>query len=176
MKNVLFVLFMVVSSKCLAGEKIPVVDIFTLKSLPRLPILAEGCEGECCGLLKSQKVLADINLAEGPGRGFKNVGVIKKGEVLDSVEFFIKILKFGSTKVNGKKLKVLTYMAEGNVSIWDGKKVRATECTSGGDICDDNLKQAATESWLRIKTKRGVTGWANISARGDGILDYDSCH
>jgi hypothetical protein len=176
MRKFYLMLFIFVSTKCLADEKTQVVDIYSLKSIPTLPVLTKGCEGECCGLIKSKKVLADVVFSESPNKTAKTLGLVKKGEVVDQADFFIKILQFGSTKINGKKLTVLKYIAEGNVSVWDGTKVRATECVSGGDKCDDKIKYAKTESWLRIKLKNGLTGWAEVSASDNGILELDTCN
>jgi len=175
MKMMLLLSLFVLSSKVSAGDQIPVVDIYTAKTLPKLPVLTEGCEGECCGLLKSNKARRAFDLFESPKRPSKKLAVVSKGEVLDSVDFFTKIVKFGSTKVNGKKVIVLMYLSEGNVVIWDGKKVRQTECNGGGDTCSENPKQAETESWLKIKTKSGVTGWADLPAREGSEFDYGWC-
>jgi hypothetical protein len=160
--------FLVWSLVAYAGARIPTVDLSAAKSLPRLPILIRGCEGECCGILKTKMARFEFQLYETPDRSSKKVSLIKKGEAFESAEFFTKMLKFGEVREGQKKLTVLTYLSEGSSIVWDGKEIRATES-------DEDYRSPETESWVQIKTKTGVEGWANLPSKDGKELDYGGC-
>jgi hypothetical protein len=151
----------------LAAAPVPLVDLSVIKSLPKTPVLTKGCEGECCGILKTNKATQDIVLYDSPSKSAKKVGTIKKGESFEKAEFFTKILKFGEVSEGGRKLTVLSYLSEGNSVVWDGKEVRTTQS-------DEGYREAKTESWAQIKSK-SFSGWANLFPKDGKKLDYGWC-
>ena len=162
------IVFVVFSQSVFAKDILKKIDLNTAKALPKLPILTKGCEGECCGILKSNKALSEIQLFEAPDESSKKIVVLKKGESFIHAEFFTKILKFGDVREDGKNLIALNYQSEGTSAVWDGVKVRETDS-------QDHYHDPKTESWIQIKTKSGAKGWTNLPAKDGQDLDYGWC-
>lgn len=51
-----------------------IVDLRQVKALPKAPFLVSGCEGECCGILKSRIAQTAFELFSEPVSGAKPVG------------------------------------------------------------------------------------------------------
>lgn len=103
---------------------------------------------------------------------------MKKGEEFAEAEFFTKITRFGEVREGTKKLTVVTYLSEGNVLVWDGKKLRDTNIIGEGEEgegADNGYKEPTTESWVRFKTKSGATGWAKLPPKDGKELNYGWC-
>lgn len=149
------------------------IDFDQIKTLPKPPVLIKSCEGECCGILKSGKVLKDIQTYEQPDSKSKKLQIIKKDQLIDSgkTEFYIRLENYGSFVMNGKKMEVIQYLGEGNILAWDGKKsYYPNECIA----CEDVKKKfqyqpAKTEAWTKIYYNN-KSSWTN-----EANLDYGWC-
>ena len=117
---------------------IPIINFTEIKKLPTPPVLTLGCEGECCGQIKSNKIKKTTILYFEPDSNSKKVGTLKKDDTfnLDKTLYYTRINQFGSAQLNGKKVDVLMYLSEGNVLVYDGLKSYYPEdciaCTDEG--------------------------------------------
>lgn len=138
-----------------------------------------GCEGECCGLLSSNKVHRPFTVYEKPDVASKKVAMASKGETLKKIEFYLKIVSHGEALYKGKKVAILQYISEGWYQIQDSAgDVKEVE---GGELA--NIKSAQTEEWIKVNIDGKFQGWAPIPAHGsngatphkDDYLYYKWC-
>lgn len=151
----------------------PIVDFEKIKELPKPPVIMRGCEGECCGMLASDKILKNIKLFKYPDSGSDVVDTLKPSLKInkDQTEFYIKIKQYGSAIDNGQKVTIITYGSEGYAYGWNGKSAYATGYITGEDVLKESqYKAPITEKWIKINYGKNFFGWAL-----DPDLDFKWC-
>lgn len=132
-----------------------------------------GCEGECCGLLSSDKILKDIKLYKYPDLTSPVVTTLSPNTRInkDKSEFYVKIKQYGSAIDNGQKITIITYGSEGYAYGWNGKKAYGTGYITGEDVLKESqYKEPITEKWIKIFYGNNGFGWSK-----DPDLDYGWC-
>lgn len=152
---------------------IPVVDFNYVQELPKLPVITRGCEGECCGILASNKILKDIKVFKYPDVTSALVTTLTSKNFIDKekTEFYVRINQYGSAIDNGKQVTIIHYGGEGFTYAWDGKKAYTTDYITGEDVlAKSKYKEAKTEKWIKVHYGQKAFGWAL-----EPELDYGWC-
>jgi hypothetical protein len=144
---------------------IPIVHIEQMKTLPATPFIMRGCEGECCGNIKSNKIINEAKLFQYPDVTSKVVGSLKKNSTFDlnKFEMYIRVGSYGSAEYSSKKLTVISAESEGAVFAFDGTKFDSFG--GGSDECiacersSYKYKAPVTESWIKIYYGKNNWGW-----------------
>ncbi|MBK23132.1 MAG: hypothetical protein CME70_03925 [Halobacteriovorax sp.] len=133
-------------------RELSIVHQNTAKEIPAPPFLMYGCQGECCGILKSNLIKDTLTLKKYPFFASEVIGKVEKGDVASSITHFIKILEPKTTIYNENEVKVLHYVSEGSYLFFDGKNfiIDAPQKI----LVDDPV----VEEWVKINHK-GLSGW-----------------
>lgn len=162
------------------------------KRPPATFVAKPACPFECC-VFREWTVKADVALVDKPF-GKATVGMAKAGETVqaETGEVHTEPVPLGVAH-DFEKLKkgdvfyVLNYSGEGFFSLWHDGKVAGTGELRGDSYCVRPGKSCRTETvfprheglssrrhewWVRVKTKRGVTGWTRETKK---FGNMDAC-
>ena len=124
----------------------------SLSKLPEAPFLIRGCQGECCGILKSNVIKESIVLYKLPFHSSTVVGEIKKGELAKSIKHYVKVNKSAKWTYQQLPVDVLFYVSEGSYLFFNGSKI----------IVDmiDGSPELDVEEWVEVKGE-SISGWTS---------------
>lgn len=160
--------------------------LFSFKTMacsPKVGDFFEGCEGEGCHILRYSKAVKSIRIYERADLSSKVVDKLQRCEKFSSFKpmLLTKQVGFGKLKVDtfmdrslngskGKKFEVIQELGEGFFKVCIDGKIHEVDVA---EISTD--KKVKNESWIKIKTPRGIEGYA----RGNrpfymGVFNYDT--
>lgn len=156
-------------------------NVFAQKSL-KLPYLDRGaCPFECC-IYRTWTAGKDISLRKEMRAASPIVFRIKRGERVQGLTGVVVTNKAGIVEAvrdtkfdgqnikNGSRLQILTYGGEGFYKAWYRGKVYEDAVEANTDL--KIISQPDSVWWVKIKNRKGQTGWTNLS---DSFDNQDSC-
>ena len=152
------------------------------QSLPKLPFSDRGaCPFECC-TYRTWVARRSLPLRREMRQTSPIVFRIKRGEsvegltgvVITAKAGVVEVLrdtKFGSLNLRrGSRLYTLTYLGEGFYKVWYRGKFYEEDVLGNRDF--KIVSEPKSVWWVKIKNKKGRTGWTDMS---DSFDNQDAC-
>jgi hypothetical protein len=154
-----------------------------------MPHLMKGCQGEACGQLRYKKAIRSAKIFSEPSATAKEVGNISRCELLHGFEPHLVIQQLGKARVikpnaqmkklnvaAGDNIEILQSLGEGYMTACIGEE--EVEAYWGGpdSVTEGSVfvfVQPQAESWIKVKSPKGETGFAKDEQFYMGYYDYD---
>ena len=125
----------------------------TLPAIP-LPLAIDGCPGEHCNCVSSDRLRADAELHERLDVASPVILRLKANTRVQNIAFKQVVVRPGlALTKDGKAVYFLGYAAEGYCLIHDGRKLAQAHCEEELDVEDARV---VGESWIAIQYKNSV--------------------
>lgn len=130
-----------------------------LVTLPPVPFLSEGCEGEWCGRVKSLKLTQAATIYRDADKKSEVIAKLEIGEELSKANIFTKTLSV--QKLPDNEI-VLHYNSETMYLI-----AKPDLDLDDVSLDPDEVKDLKTESWVYVETSKGIRGWVSFYEQVD---------
>lgn len=145
--------------------KIPLLEIENdkAKSIPRLPFLTQGCQGDDCALVRSLKLAHSATLYNDADQTSPIIGRLDKGEELNKANIFIKT---NFVHELPDRSLVVSYGSEGKYNY-----IAPDMTLDSAELDPEQVRNLNTEEWIYVETADGTRGWMKFyQGQGDSSI------